>query len=40
MLHSEKLDDFVEAKFYCPYDVANSNSCIQITEKTLEFSTA
>jgi len=40
MLHSEKKDDFVEAKFYCPYAVANSNSCIQISEKTPEFSTA
>jgi len=40
MLHSEKLEDFVEAKFYCPYDAANSKACIQISEKTPEFSSA
>jgi len=35
---SEALEDFVGAKFYCPHDLADGNYCIQITEKTLEFS--
>jgi len=34
------LEDFVGAKFYCPYAVADGNQHIQIREKTLEFSSA
>jgi len=29
---------FVGAKFYCPHVLADSNQCIRIREKTLEFS--
>jgi len=31
-------EDFVGAKFYCPYALADSNQGIRIKEKTLEFS--
>jgi len=34
----QELEDFVGAKFYCLYTLADSNKCIQIREKTLEFS--
>jgi len=33
-----ELVDFVGAKFYCPHALADGNQCIQIREKTLEFS--
>jgi len=33
-ISSKKLEDFVGAKFYCPHAL----DCIQIMEKTLEFS--
>jgi len=29
---------FVSAKFYCPHALADGTQCIQIREKTLEFS--
>jgi len=32
------VEDFVGAKFYCLHALADSNQCIQITEKMLEFS--
>jgi len=35
---SKELEDFVVAKFYCLHALADDNQCIQIREKTLEFS--
>jgi len=32
------MEDFVAAKFYCLHGLADGNQCIQIGEKTLEFS--
>jgi len=34
------MEDFGGAKFYCPRALADGNQCIQIREKTLEFSSA
>jgi len=33
------VEGFVGAKFYCPHTLTDGNQHIQITEKTLEFST-
>ena len=30
---SQELEDFVGAKFYCPYSLADSNQCTQIRKK-------
>jgi len=35
---SKELGDIVGAKFYCLHALADSNQCIRIREKTLEFS--
>jgi len=35
---SEKMEDFVGAKFYCPHALVGGNQRIWIREKTLEFS--
>jgi len=37
---SQELGDCVGAKFYCPHALADSNQCIWIREKTLEFFSA
>jgi len=33
------VEDFVGAKFYCLHALADSNQCILVREKMLEFST-
>ena len=32
------MEDFVDAKFYCPNALADGDQCIQIGKKTLQFS--
>jgi len=33
-----KLEDSVDAKFYCPHALADGTQCIRIRDKTLQFS--
>jgi len=35
---TSRLEDFVGAKYYCPHALADGNQRMQISEKTLEFS--